>query len=159
VHGTERERRVRSKPQAADARAEDRRTDDEEEGVGAADSGEKGAAGARPREQDSRGQGDDERRWHEPAKVQRRRVPGERPGLPAAVGVVLVGEPGRRLPDAPVDDDRRVEEQSSPGLLVAKIEVVVLVCPEPFVPAADRARPLRDVSAERDVVDELLPRE
>jgi hypothetical protein len=36
VHGTERERRVRSKPHA-DARAEDRCADDEEERVGAAD--------------------------------------------------------------------------------------------------------------------------
>jgi hypothetical protein len=89
--------------------------------------------------------------------VQRRRVPGERPELPAAIGVVLVSEPGRRLPDTPVEGDRWVEEQSSAGLLVAKIEVVVLVRAALFVPAADRARLLRDVSAERDVVDEFLP--
>jgi hypothetical protein len=147
---------MRSKPHA-DAQPEDRCADNQEECVGTADYGEKDAAGSRPREQDSRGQGDDEHRGHQPAKVQRRRVPGERPELPAAVGVVLVSEPGRRLSNTPVEDDRWVQEQSSPGLLVAKIEVVVLVRPELFVPAADRARPLREVSAEREVVDELVP--
>jgi hypothetical protein len=47
VHDTE--RRVRSKPHA-DARAEVRCADDEEECVGAADYGEKDAAGSRLRE-------------------------------------------------------------------------------------------------------------
>ncbi len=68
-----------------------------------------------------------------------------------------MSEPGWCLPDTPVDDDRRVEKKSSPGLLVAKIEVVVRVGPELFIPAAAGARQLSDVSAERDVVNELLP--
>jgi hypothetical protein len=84
-------------------------------------------------------------------------VPGERRELPATVGVVLVSEPGWCLPDTPVDYDRRVEEKPSPGQSIAKIEVVVLVGTELFVPAADLARQLREVSAERDVVNELLP--
>jgi hypothetical protein len=50
VHDTERERRLRSKPQA-DARAEDRRADDEEECIRAADYGKKAATGGSPREQ------------------------------------------------------------------------------------------------------------
>jgi hypothetical protein len=47
VHDTERERGVRSKPHA-DTRAEDRGAAGEEERVGAADYGEKDAAGSCP---------------------------------------------------------------------------------------------------------------
>jgi hypothetical protein len=79
-------------------------------------------------------------------------VPDERRELPAAVGLVLVSEPGRCLPGTPVDDDRRVEEQPSPGLLVAEIDVVVLVGPELFVPAADRSRQ----RAEADILCRFL---
>ena len=42
---------------------------------------------------------------HEPAKVQRRRMPDERRELPAAVSVVPASELGRRFPDTPADDD------------------------------------------------------